>query len=218
MYFQSRVVAGKQLADELTQYKNTKTAIIALSDGGVVVGAQIASALQCPLTLLLIEPIDIPGERDPVAVINQDGVFTYNHMYAPGELEEFDMEYHQYIEAKKLEKLHNLHQMMGSDTGLIRKDLLEDHVVILVTDGMSSGFSLEAAVDYLKPVRTKKLIAATPLASVPAVDRMHILTDEIHCLSVIQNYIGTNHYYEDNAIPSHSVILKTIKNLIHHWK
>jgi len=191
--------------------------VIALSDGAVVVGAQIAGMLKCPLTLLLIEPIDIPGEHEPVAVINQDGIFTYNHMYSTGELEDFDIEYHHYIEVLKLNKLHDMHHLLGK-TVLIRKDLLEGRTIILVSDGMSSGFSLEAAVDYLKTARAKRIVAATPLASVQAVDRMHILADEIHCLSVVENYIGTNHYYEDNAIPSHTTILKTIENIVAHWR
>jgi len=216
MYFTNRVVAGKQLAAELIKYQDKPCAVIALSDGAVVVGAQIAGMLKCPLTLLLIEPIDIPGEHEPVAVINQDGIFTYNHMYSTGELEDFDMEYHHYIEDLKLNKLHDMHHLLGK-TGLIRKDLLEGRTIILVSDGMSSGFSLEAAVDYLKTAKAKHIVAATPLASVAAVDRMHILADEIHCLSVIENYIGTNHYYEDNAIPSHTTILKTIENIVAHW-
>lgn len=217
MYFKSRVEAGKQLAAEFDKkYNGSNTAIIALSDGGVVVGLQIASVLRCPLTLLLIEPIDIPGEHDPVAVINQDGIFTYNNMYSAGQLEEFDMEYHHYIEELKLEKLHDIHHLLGQG-GLINKDLLRKKNIILASDGMSSGFSLEAAVDYLKPIKVKKMIVATPFASVAAVDRMHILTDEIHCLSVMDNYIGTNHYYEDNQMPSHEKIIKVIEDIISHW-
>lgn len=218
MYFKSRVEAGKKLAAEFDdKYGGSNTAIIALSDGGVVVGLQIATVLRCPLTLLLIEPIDIPGEHDPVAVINQDGIFTYNHMYSTGQLEDFDMEYHHYIEELKLEKLHDIHHLLGKG-GLIHKDLLRQKNIILVSDGMSSGFSLEAAVDYLKPIKVKRMIVATPFASVTAVDRMHILTDEIHCLSVMDNYIGTNHYYKDNQMPSHEKIIKVIENIISHWK
>lgn len=217
MYFKSRTEAGQALATGLIQYKGNNTTIIALSDGGFVIGLQIAATLQCALTMLLTAPIEVPGERVPVAVIDQDGIFTYNSMYYPGQLEEFDMEYHQYIEQMKLDKLHKLHRLIGK-SGLIRKDLLRGHTIILVSDGLETGFSLEAAVDYLKSIEVKKLIGATPLASVSAVDRMHILTDEIHCLSVVDNYIDTNHYYEDNTLPSHETIIKTIENIVEHWR
>ncbi len=217
MYFKSRADAGSQLADGLSKYSGSNTTIIALSDGGVVVGMQIASKLHCPLTLLMTAPIELPGEIDPVAVIDQDGIFTYNNMYSPGELEEFDMEYHHYIEQLKLEKLHRLHRLMGK-SGLIRKDLLRGRNIILVSDGLSTGFSLEAVVDYLKSVEVGKLIAAVPLATITAVDRMHILTDEIHCLSVVDNYIDTNHYYDDNTLPSHQAIIKMVENIVEHWR
>jgi predicted phosphoribosyltransferase len=216
MYFKSRVEAGQKLAQNLKNYQKEKVAIVALSDGGVVVGAQIAAQLHCVITMLLIEPIRLPGEPEPVAVINQDGGFTYNHMYSTGQLEEFQAEYYHFIEQAKLDKLDEIHRLLGKG-GLIRKDLLQDHTIILVSDGLNSGFSLEAAVDYLKPVRSKRIIVAAPLASVPAVDRMHLLADEIHCLSVIENYMETNHYYEDNAMPSHEAIVGTIENIVEHW-
>ncbi len=216
MYFRNRAEAGQELANQLLKYKDTLTTVVALSDGGVVVAIQIAAVLHAPLTMLLTEPIEVPGEKDPVAVIDQDGIFTYNHMYSAGQLEDFDMEYHHYIEQSKLEKLHKMHRMLGKD-GLINRDLIRGHNIILVSDGFSTGFSLEAAVEYLKPVQVKKVIAATPLASIGAVDLMHIMTDEIRCLSVIDNFINTNHYFDDNRLPSHDTIVKTVSNIVAHW-
>ncbi len=217
MYFHDRAEAGASLASEMLKYKGTKTTIIALSDGAVVVALQIATKLRCPLTLLLTAPIEVPGENNPVAVIDQDGIFTYNSDYSSGELEEFDMEYHHYIEQLKLDKLHRLHQLVGKKD-LIRKDLLRGHNIILVSDGLNTGFSLEAATDYLKSIEVKRLIVATPFASVPAVDRMHILTDEIHCLSVIDNYINTNHYFEVNDVPNHKTIINVVEDIVGRWQ
>ncbi len=216
MYFRSRIEAGKDLAERLVKYKGNNTTVLALSDGGAVIGLQIAAKLHCPLTLLLTAPIEIPGEIDPLAVIDQDGSFTYNTKYSQGEIEEFDMEYHHYVEQMKLEKLHRLHRLIGKN-GIIRKDLLRDHTIIMVSDGFSTGFSLEAAVEYLKYVKVGKLVAATPLASISAVDRMHVLTDEIVCLSVVDNYISTNHYFDDNTLPDHDKIMHTIENIVAHW-
>jgi len=213
MYFNSRAEAGQQLAKELEKYQDQDCAVIALSDGGAVVGAQIAQSLRCVLMLLLTEPIDIPGEPEPIAVINQDGGFTYNSLYSTGELEELDMDYHHFIEESKVDKLHEMHHLLGRK-GLIEKDLLRGQTVMLVSDGLSSGFSLDAAIDYLKTIRVERIIVAVPLATVQAVDRMHILADEIHCLSVVENYISTNHYYEDNSTPRHAEIVEMIENIV----
>lgn len=217
MYFRNRTEAGQQLANQMLKYKDTLTTIVSLSDGGVVIGVQLASVLHCPLTMLLTEPIELPGELNPVATIDQEGTFTYNHMYSSGQLEDFDMEYHHLIEQKKLDKLYKIHRMLGKD-GLINHELLKEHNVILVSDGFSTGYSLEAAVEYLKPIKIKRMIVAVPIASVEAVDRLHVLSDEIHCLSTIDNYFNTNHYYDDNRLPDHNVIVKTISNVVSHWQ
>ena len=214
MYFASRVEAGQKLAEQIvTKYKDKKCAVVALSDGGVMVGAQIALKLECVVTMLMTEPIELPREPDPIAGISQDGSFSYNKAYSPGELEDMISEYRGLIEQEKMTQLQNLHRLVGKG-GLIRRDLLKDHVVILVSD----GFSIDIALEFLKPIQLKRLIIATPLASVAAVDRMHVLADEIYCLSVIENYIFTDHYYDTQDVPSHDLVVKTINELINHWK
>jgi putative phosphoribosyl transferase len=217
MYFKSRVEAGQKLADLIAQkYAGQNNAVIGLSDGGVMVGAQVALKLSCVLTMLLSDTIELPRENTALAGISQDGGVNYNSAYSPGQIEDFMSEYHSFIEQEKLTKMHEMHRLVGRG-GLIRKDLLRDHNVILVADGLSSGFSLDIAAEFLKPIHTKKLIVATPLASVQAVDRMHILADDIFCLSVIEEYINTDHYYDTQDVPTHELVVKTIERIVAHW-
>ena len=218
MYFKSRLEAGKIIADQLEPiYRNKKCAVVALSNGAVVIGAEIAVRLQCVLTMLLTAPIILPHENDAIGAVSQDGNVIYNDLYSTGELEELKTEYRTYIEQQRLQNIYEMNNLLGSG-GLIRRDLLTGKNVILVSDGLNSGFSLDAAVEFLKPINIKRLIVATPLASVPAVDRMHILTDEIHCLDVVANYISTDHYYEAKDVPSHDVVINIIESVVAHWK
>ena len=63
MYFESRSQAGAKLADQvLEKYRYENCAVVALGEGGVLVGEQIAVKLHCVLMMLLSEEIDIPGE------------------------------------------------------------------------------------------------------------------------------------------------------------
>ncbi len=218
MYFESRVDAGQLLAQEIVKkYKTEKCAVVALSDGAVMVGAQIAMELHCVLTMLLTDAIQLPHEQTAIAGINQDGSFTYNNYYSPGEIEDFVSEYHSFIEQEKMQKMREMHRLEGRG-GLIRKELLRSQNVILVSDGLSNGFSLDLASEYLKPIKIKRLIVATPMASVQAVDRMHILADEIYCLNVIEDFISTDHYYEKQDVPSHDAVVKTVEQIVSHWK
>lgn len=218
MYFASRTAAGKMLAEQISKkHLGEHCAVVALSDGSVMVGAQIALKLRALLCMLLVEPIELPREGLPIGGISEDGSFAYNGLYSPGEIEELVSEYHTYIDEEKGAKLSQMHKLLGAG-GLIRKDLLEHKTVILVADGLSSGFSLDVAAEFLKTVSVKKLIIATPLASVPAVDRMHILGDEIFCLTVIQDYITTDHYYDVRDVPPHDMIVRTIEQIMQHWQ
>ncbi|MDQ5971945.1 MAG: putative phosphoribosyl transferase [Patescibacteria group bacterium] len=218
MYFKSRADAAGQLAQLIVpKYRYENCAVVALSDGGVVIASNIATQLHCVLMMLLTEQITLPGENSPVGSIDQSGGFTFNGMYSAGQLEEFESEYRNNIEQQKLEKIHSMNGLLGSG-GIIDADLIRYHNVILVSDGLSSGLSLDAAASYLKPYKLEKLIVATPVASIGAVDRMHLLADEIFCLSVVENYINTNHYYEDNTLPPHETIVKTIKDIVLKWQ
>lgn len=218
MYFKSRADAGQLLAKQIAKkYKGQKCAVVALSDGAVMVGAQIAMELHSVLMMLLTDAIQLPHEDTAIAGITGDGSFSYNTFYSPGEIEDFVSEYRSFIEQEKMHKMQEIHRLEGRG-GLVKKSLLQGHVVILVSDGLSNGFSLDLAAEFLKPIKTKRLIMATPLASVPAVDRMHILADEIYCLSVVEDYMTTDHYYDTQDVPSHELAVKTVEQIVSHWK
>jgi putative phosphoribosyl transferase len=217
-YFPSRQVAGSLLADELeAKYRYEDCAVVALSDGGVVVGAQIAARLHCVLTMLLTTSIKLQGETDTLAQINHLGGLTYNDMYSAGELEDIKGENFSYIEQEKMAKLFEMNRLLGQG-GIISADLLRGHNVIVVSDGLTNGLSLRAAAEYLKPIKIDRMIAVTPFASVQAVDQMHILADELICLNVLEDVISVDHYYEDNTLPPHEKIVQIIEDIILHWK
>ena len=217
MYFSSRLEAGYKLAQQLVAgYRYENTVVVALSDGAVQVGRQIAAELHCTLTLLLSEQIDIPGEQVDFGTVNQSGRFTYNGMFSTGEIEAYYSEFHGYLEDQKREKISHMNQLLGSG-GIVDESMLREHNVILVSDGLASGISLDAAADFLKPLRIRKLVIATPVASVEAVDRAHILGDEIHILSVTDNFLDTNHYYDINDIPSHETTIAELNEIVLNW-
>jgi predicted phosphoribosyltransferase len=218
MYFASRVQAGRMLASRLVEkYRYENCAVVALNDGGVVVGAQIAAQLHCVLGMVLMSEIMLPRESTGVGSVNSEGAFSYNDDYSSGEIEELQSEYRGYIEEQKLTKLHEMNALLGSG-GLMRRDLLNGHTVILVADGLRGGALLSAAELFLKPVGIQRLVVATPMADVQALDKIHIMADEIQCLNVIDDTFELNHYFEKNDIPNHETIVKTIENIILHWK
>lgn len=204
-------------AQLVPKYRYENCVVIALSDGGVVVGAQIAQQLHCVIMLLLSAEINLPREQVAIAGITPEGTIAYNHQFSDGEIDEMVGEYRGLIEQEKLERMHQMNQLLGSN-GVMKKSLLKGHNIILVTDGLKSGFELDLVYEFLKPVDLEKLIVAVPLASVQGVDRMHILADDIYCLSVVADYLDTDHYYDKNDVPSHKKVIETIEKIVMQWK
>ena len=191
--------------------------MLCLSEGAVLVGQQIAASLHAVLTVMLVEEIEVPGEGLIFGTVNQSGRFVYNGMFTVGEIEDYFSEFHGYLEDKKRTAVSRINRLL-SDGGIMDENILRGHNVIVVADGLSNGTSLDAVADYMKPIRIKRLVIAAPVAAVDAVDRMHILGDEIHVIGVTDNYMGTNHYYENNEIPDREELISILNNIILSWR
>lgn len=218
MYFESRLHAGQQLAARLFEaYRYENCAVVALSDGAVLVGEQIAAQLHCVLTMLLIEDIEVPGESLSFGGVSQGGNFTYNSEFSSGEIDEYASEFHGYLEDQKRQAFQRINRLIG-DGGVIDHDMLRDRTIILVSDGFDDSTVLDVALDFLKPIRIHRLVIAAPVASERAVDRLHVMADELHILDVKVNYFDTNHYYNVNDIPSHEDTVDKINKIILNWR
>lgn len=219
MYFESRSHAGAKLAEKLLEkYRYENCAVLALSDGSVLVGEQIAWRLHCVLMLLLSESIEVPGEGLSFGAISQNGQLTMNSQFSDGQKDYYISEFHGYLEEEKRRAYQRINRLLG-DSGVVDKSMLKDRTVILVSDGFSEDLSsLDVALDFLKSVRTERIIVAAPTASVVAIDRLHVAVDEMHILDVKDNFMGINHYYDDNTLPDREDTIVKINQIVLNWR
>lgn len=216
-YFKNRTEAGKLLAKEMGQeYKGENCAVVALSEGGVMVGAEIAKAIHGSLFLLTIEDITLPRELEPLAAMSSAGTFTYNHSLSVADLEELNSDSRTVIDQLRLQTFQKLNRIVGKD-GAINKKLLKHHTIILVSDGILNGLSLDVAADFLKPILIKEIIVATPLCSTDLIDQLRIMTHTFFSLDVIQTDFPLKHYYDDNAMPDHERVVEMMRNISTEW-
>lgn len=218
MYFESRIKAGEQIARELLPaYRYEDCAVVTISSGGVLVGEQIARELHCVLTLLLSDEIEVPGESVAFGSVSSDGNFTYNSGLSTGERDGYESEFHGYFAEQKRVAFQKLNRLVG-EGGTIHPDLLRERNIIIASDGFRSGAEIDAVLDFLKPIRHKKIIAAAPVSTVEAVDRLHLFADELHILDVKANYITTDHYYTDNTLPDREETIQRINQIVVNWQ
>lgn len=219
MYFESRSHAGATLAEQLLErYRYENCAVLALSDGAVLVGEQIAWRLHCVLMLLLSEAIEVPGESVSFGALSQSGQLTMNSQFSDGQRQHYINEFHGYLEEEKRRAYQRINRLLG-DSGVVDKSMLKDRTVILVSDGFSDDLSsLDVALDFMKSVRTEKIIVASPVASVAAIDRLHVAVDEMHVLDVKDNFMGVDHYYDSNTLPSREDTITKINQIVLNWQ
>lgn len=210
MYFVDRPAAGRLLADKLQQYRTKPCAVLAMSAGGVIVGAQIAMRLHCHLMLLSSENIVLPGEHEPIAALTANS-FSYSGKLSESEIDYINGEFHGVIDTQRMVKQHALNRLVTKDTKITPNDL-RDRVVVAVSDGFTDTLGLDVLEDFIKPIRTKRLIIAAPLTNVKALDKMHLLADELVILDVREDMISIDHHYEKNNIPSYKDLIKIIRN------
>ena len=217
MYFKDRKQAGIKLAAELNKkYYGRNTAVLALSEGAILVGNEIARLTHSSLSILLSQDINLPGESIAIGEIDQMGTFTHNRMYSAGQLEEFNKEYLNHIEQEKMKKMHAINRMVGKG-GFVRPEVLRNHVVFVVSDGVNSGLAYDVALTFLKPIKTQLVVAVSPVASIDAIDMLHSRFDDINCLSVVEHFLATSHYYDDNDLPERDEILNLIDHIAVRW-
>ena len=87
-----------------------------------------------------------------------------------------------------------------------------------VSDGFADSTVLDVALEFLKPIRIQRLVIAAPVASEQAVDKLHIVADELHILDVKTNYFDTDHYYTDNTVPTHEETVDKINRIVLNWR
>lgn len=210
MYFEDRPAAGRLLADKLMAHAKEPCIVLALSPGGVLIGAQISMRLHCPLKMLLSEKIILPGENEAIGAMTTD-TFSYAGKLSESQVNDVNGEFHGFIDSQRIEKQHKLNRLTTIDTKIDPHEL-KDKVVIVVSDGFTDTLPLDILQTYIKPIRIKRLVIASPLTNVKALDKIHLLADELAILEVRENIISVDHHYEKNNIPEFESLVKIIRN------
>jgi putative phosphoribosyl transferase len=216
IYFKNRAEAGRLLAERLSNHRGKPVVVMALDEGSALVGEQIAMELEAKLILYKVRPIYLPNESEPTAALDMTGRIKYNDLLSIGQIEEIIAEYRNYIEEQRIRKFHEMNVLLGKE-GVIDKNMLRHHQVVIVADGMASGFGVNMAAEFLRTIAIESLIAAVPIASRDASDQVHHLADEQQILGIIDNYLNTDHYYDDNIIPNTEDTMQMMSQIQYGW-
>ena len=190
--YRDREDAGKVLASRLLAYRDQDVIVLAIPNGGVPVGRVIAKELRAGLYLMIVRKLQIPYNPEAGFVaVTSDGFLLLNHPLVES-LGLTEKVIHEQKE-KALESIRSRQEFFGKRAEL---PAMEDRTVILVDDGLASGFTMEAAVKSVKNRGAKSIIITVPTSSMSAYRRLESRVEKIICpdLSRVRIFAVANAY------------------------
>ncbi len=182
--FKNRIEAGELLSVKLEKYASSDAFVLAIPAGGIPVALEAAKNLHLLLDIILVRKIQIPGTTEAgFGAVGPDGEVIYNETLLGGLRLTREEIKEQTEKAKRVLEARNKLYRMGrpfSD--------LKDRTVILIDDGIASGYSMSEAVRFVKRKKVKKIIVAVPTAPGSSVNFLLPEVDELYCLNARSFY------------------------------
>ncbi len=191
--FLDRKGAAQQLIPKLEKYKKNKDAIIlAIPRGALELGAVLREKLEIPLDIVVTKKIGAPGNEEfAIGSVGPDGKSQFKESTL--KIHEIPMEYVE-NEAKRLKHVIKRRYEDYRDT----KDLpnLKDKICIVIDDGIATGFTVLAAIQYIRRQKPKKIVLAVPVAALDSFDMLKTEVDEMICLEVHEDFFAVGQFYK----------------------
>lgn len=194
MVFKNRTEAGKILAVQLRQYQDKDALILALPRGGVPVAAQVASALNAELDVVITRKIGAPGNPElAIGSVIDDGSILLNESLVASLGVEKD-----FLENKIKQAKNEIAEYVKRYRGERPIPRIADRVVILVDDGIATGYTVLAAAKATLTKDPKKLIIAVPVAPRESVQELEQTTGcQVIAVSQPSFFLAVGQFYED---------------------
>ena len=194
--FHDRTDAGRVLAADLAAYAGRSDIIVlALPRGGVPVAYEVARALGAPLDVFLVRKLGLPGQEEfamgaiasgGIRLINEQVVEAYG--ISDAEIES--------VAAAEQRELYRRERSYRDGRPLTE---LAGRTVILIDDGLATGFTMRAAVLAIRQEAPARIVVAVPVAAAETCDEFRALVDDIVCSETPEPFQAVGIWYEDFA-------------------
>jgi len=192
--FRDRTEAGRQLAARLISYRDRDALVLGIARGGVVVGAPIAEALHAELDVLAPRKLPIPAAPEAgFGAIAEDGTMYLNPALVRAlELTEEE------IRAIAARVLVEVRRRVARYRGDRPPPQVRDRPVILVDDGLATGYTMLAAISSVKREAPGRLVVAVPVSPLSTLRMIEPHADEVVCLLAPETEVfAVANFYED---------------------
>jgi predicted phosphoribosyltransferase len=201
MLFQDRRDAGRRLGTRLREFVLEKSldpekiVVLALPRGGVPVGFEVAAALQAPLDIFVVRKLGAPGHEElAMGAIASGGVRVMNDEIVRAlDVTPEQLEITTNREKQELERREEAYRA-GRPPVVVRA-----RTVVLVDDGLATGYTMRAAVAALRRSEPERIIVAVPVAARSTCAELEKEADDVVCLFAPFDFVAVGQWYRNFA-------------------
>ena len=193
MRFADRTEAGLLLGSELARRDLAGAVVLGLPRGGVVVAAGVALPLGSPMDVLVVRKLGFPPQPElGVGAVAEGGAPVVNdELVAHLRMSRDDLAAVVGREAAELER--RVRRYRG---GRALPDLA-GRTVVVVDDGLATGYTARAAVAAVRAGGAARVVLAVPVGSPDTATELAGLVDEVVCLERPAGLFSIGEWYED---------------------
>lgn len=172
--FEDREEAGRRVAKGLARFHGTETVILAIPRGGVPVAVAVAHRLLLPWNVIVTRKLPIPSNPEAgFGAVAADGSVVLNKAMLAG-LHLTKDQIHEITEDVKAEVIRRTEIYSTARPPLD----ISGRTVIVLDDGVASGYTMLAAIKSVRSHNPAKIVAAAPVASRSATAMIEEVADE----------------------------------------
>jgi len=191
--FKDRREAGRQLGRRLSAYSSLRPVVIALPRGGVPVAAEVAAHLGAPLDVVVVRKVGLPWQPElALGAVAEGDVCVLNDAL----IEETGVSGDE-LEAAIARERVELERRVCAYRGERSPRRLDGRVVILVDDGLATGYTARAAIELIRRRGASRIVLAVPVAPEDSVATMGRVADEIVVLQKPAWFLSIGENYQD---------------------
>ena len=210
MPFINRSDAGRRLAHALAKYKGQRPVVLALPRGGVPVAAEVATALQAPLDLILVRKIGVPIQPELAMGAVVDGgsplVVRNDDVIRGAGIEELEF---QAACESELTEIERRRQLYFGDRERVD---IAGRTAIVVDDGIATGATTRAALRATRQRDPDTLVLAVPVAPTDCLVALRQEADDVVCLEEHEVFGAIGLYYSDFLQISDEEVIETLRH------
>ncbi len=201
MFFKDREQAAHLIARQLSEFKGKKPLILAIPRGAVPLGKIIADDLKGDLDVVLVHKIGHPD----------------NPEFAMGAVDEAGIVYGMNDPAQKLfaGEINTVYDALKKRrqtyTPLRPPIDPKNRIVIIVDDGIATGCTFIAAIQSVKTLQPKKIVAAFAVAPKNTLEKITTLADQVVCLHDTDNFQSVGEFFRDFSQVSDKEVEEILK-------